>query len=340
MKGVADRRPVFRPYLFEIVALANLLVIDGLSPRHVALRSFPTACLSTIPSLAGYVVVGVIIRGLIAWRRNEIAAFRRRIATPGWLTDTLRLVIAGAVMMHAYFWIKLLIPLLHPRLYDQELWDLDRVIGFGLSPNIFFLTLFSNPLAMRAIDWSYAFVFFASLTIAFTFFLSEPSRRLRIAFAEGNTWLWLIGAWLYMALPSLGPAYRFPDVWFAYTELLPRTQHFQALLMRNYNRVLRAQGGLIEAISLMFGIAAFPSLHVAFQTYVVLWMRRLWIYGGIVFGVFLVTIFIGSVVTGWHYLIDSIAGLVLAALMYLVAAWRWKIKRWLDVRSVLNGDDQ
>ena len=40
-------------------------------------------------------------------------------------------------------------------------------------------------------------------------------------------------------------------------------------------------------MSVVYGIAAFPSMHVAFQTFVFLWMRRLWIYGQLVFGVFL-----------------------------------------------------
>ena len=78
--------------------------------------------------------------------------------------------------------------------------------------------------------------------------------------------------------------------------------------MTNYQHVLRN-----EAVNVFLGIAAFPSLHVAFEFLVWLWVRRVWRAGAILYAIFTVIIFLGSVVTGWHYLIDSLAGLALAA---------------------------
>ena len=66
------------------------------------------------------------------------------------------------------------------------------------------------------------------------------------------------------------------------------------------------------------GIAAFPSLHVGFQTYVFLWMRRLWTSGEVLFGIFVVVIFLGSMITGWHYFIDGVAGAALALGCYVL----------------------
>jgi len=140
-----------------------------------------------------------------------------------------------------------------------------------------------------------------------------------------------------MLIPSLGPAFRFPDVWLPFAYGLDITQHFQALLMKNYQSVLRLpRGGSVQDVQLMLGIAAFPSLHVAFQMFAFLWMRRLWIYGEIVFGIFALVILIGSVVTGWHYLIDGVAGIVLAAFAYKAAVWAWKVREWLRVRKALR----
>jgi membrane-associated phospholipid phosphatase len=70
--------------------------------------------------------------------------------------------------------------------------------------------------------------------------------------------------------------------------------------------------------------------------YVFLWMRRLWRYGGIVFGIFTLFIFIGSVVTGWHYLIDSIAGLVLAYISYVIFARIYRLDRWLKLGEIVH----
>jgi len=65
-------------------------------------------------------------------------------------------------------------------------------------------------------------------------------------------------------------------------------------------------------------------------------MRRLWVYGEIVFGVFLLIIMIGSVVTGWHYLIDSIAGALLALGGYLLGSRLWSIREWRRLRAALR----
>jgi membrane-associated phospholipid phosphatase len=247
-----------------------------------------------------------------------------------------RLILFVTLAIHVYAWIKLTIPILHPHLFDQQLWDLDRTISFGLSPTIFFLSIFSNGAALRFVDFTYAYVFVASINIAFIYFLSSPSRRVRVAFNDGNTLLWITSAWIYVLVPSLGPAYRFPQVWLEYAPLLSHTQFLQSMLMTNYQLVLRQVNSPEHPISILLGIAAFPSMHVAFQTYVFLWMRRLWKYGGIVFGLFTLFIFIGSVVTGWHYLIDSIAGLVLASITYLLFARIYRLHRWLQLSEIAH----
>ncbi|HVS31320.1 MAG TPA: phosphatase PAP2 family protein [Thermoanaerobaculia bacterium] len=332
---VASRRIAPRPYFFELFVLANLALIFILTSRAnpFVLTTIPTTFRSFIPTLLGYAVAGVVLRCIVAAVRGQLKGYLRHIRTAGWLADTARLVFFGATMVHAYFWIKFVVPLMRPGLLDQELWDLDQAMMFGFSPNILFLDLFSNPVAMRVIDWSYARIFFASMTMAFIFFLSSPSRRVRVAFSTGNSIMWLIGSWLYMLIPSLGPAFRFPEVWLPFAEGLPMTQFFQAMLMANYREVLQLPLGTANDPQLMLGIGAFPSLHVAFQTYAFLWMRRLWIYGQIVFGVFAVVILIGSVVTGWHYLVDGLAGIVLAAVSYMIAARLWNLREWRRLRA-------
>src|SRR5262249_31685983 len=157
-----------------------------------------------------------------------------------------------------------------------ELWNLDRMLFFGLSPNVFFLEVFSAPAMLRAIDVSYAAIFGISLALALAYFFSHPSRRVRVAFANGNAALWIAGAWLYMLGTSVGPAFRFPDLWVRHAKALHNTQLLQIRLMRNYLDVQRWWAGIPvhEPIRLVYGIAAFPSLHVAFQTYAFLWLRR------------------------------------------------------------------
>lgn len=332
----SDRRIYRRPYFFEIFTIVNLAIIVVLIAHPMVLTTIPRTFLSFIGTFGAYTLGGIAVRAIIAAVRKELPAYLRKIRTAGWISDTARLVLFGAAMVHTYFWIKLMVPLLHARLYDQELWNLDQAMFAGFSPNILFLSIFSSPRVLHAIDWSYANIFFASMTVAFVFFLSAPSRRLRVAFMTGNTYLWIIGAWLYLLIPSLGPAYRFPDVWIPLAASLDITQNFQALLMKNYRQVLLLPSGKATDVGIMFGIGAFPSLHVAFQAYAFLWMRRLWIYGQIVFGVFAFVILIGSVVTGWHYLIDGIAGIALAVACYWAGSRAWRIPEWLRLWHVVN----
>jgi hypothetical protein len=310
-----------RPYFFEIFTVANFLLLLFVL-RKITLM--PLRTLGTLPvSIAvGFILqafLGIGIRLAFAARRGNAGELLATYRSKVWIVDTFRLAIFSGLWAHTYSWIKLATPLLHPRLFDQQLWNLDQLICFGYSPNFFFLTLFSTPDALQVIDWIYAIGFLASVNVIGVYFASVPDHRVRIAFMNANALLWLVGAWLYVAVPSLGPAYRFPEVWLPMAKLLERTQHFQRLLMSNYKALLSAPQKEPQAINLLFGVAAFPSLHVAFQVLAFLWMRRLTKWGGIVFGSFAIFIFIGSIVTGWHYLIDGVAGAALAWACYIAS---------------------
>ena len=310
-----------RPYFFEIFIAANLAALLLFARESLPIVGSPLRLIVTFSlSFATQALAGIAVRSVIALIRRDRAYFRI-IRSRDWILDTIRLIVAGGALVTVYGWIKLVVPIYHPRLFDQQLWDLDQRLFFGLSPTVLFLDLFNKGPVLRAIDLSYAYIFFASAFVGFAYFFSEPSRRVRMAFANGNAMLWIAGAWLYMLVPSIGPAYRFPDVWLAHGESLRVTQVMQRLLMQNYQNVLRAAQGLPVStpIRIAFGVAAFPSLHVAFQTYAFLWMRRLWTSGEVLFGIFVFTIFLGSMVTGWHYFIDGLGGMVLAYVCYRVS---------------------
>jgi hypothetical protein len=311
---------VKRPYFFEVFALVNLAAILIVARESLPIIGSPLGHLSAFSIGIGMqAAAGILVRVIVALVRRD-RSYLTVIRSSAWIADTLRLVVFGAMVIVGYGSIKLVVPILHPRLFDPELWELDRVLFFGIPPTTFFLDVFSAGWFLRLIDWTYANIFFASASIAYAWVLSHPERRIRVGFANGNALLWITGGWLYLLLPSLGPAFRFPDIWLAHAETLRNTQGLQAILMRNYQNVIRAASGvaITEPIRIVFGIGAFPSLHVAFQMYMFLWARRVWRTGQVVFGVFVILIFLGSMVTGWHYLIDSLAGLLMAYLSYRI----------------------
>lgn len=322
-----------RPYFFEIFVAANLVAIALLAYETLPMLGSPLKIAGgLLLSTTAYAVLGVAVRSVVALARRRRDYFHV-VRSRAWLIDTARLIVAGALVTFTYGWIKLVVPVYRPTLYDQALWDLDQQLFLGAAPTILFLDLFGNRAVLRAVDWSYANIFLASTIIAFAYFLSEPSRRIRVAFSNGYALLWIAGAWLYMLVPSLGPAYRFPEIWMPHGDALRITQYFQSLLMRNYRNVLAAAAGEARGgTSIILGIGAFPSLHVAAQMYVFLWMRRLWTSGEVLFGIFVVVIFLGSMVTGWHYFIDGVAGAALALGCYLLFARRAKLRRFLELR--------
>jgi membrane-associated phospholipid phosphatase len=49
----------------------------------------------------------------------------------------------------------------------------------------------------------------------------------------------------------------------------------------------------------------------------------------VLFGIFAAAIFLGSMITGWHYLVDGLAGFVLALLCWWVFWRRARMTRFL-----------
>lgn len=336
---MTNERIDWRPHLYEIVIVINFFIIFAMTMKntHSVILTLPFTLIAGGGSMLIQGVAGIIVRLLIGLVRGNWRDYFDTIRKPAWIVESLRVLLGATLLLHVYSWIKISIPLLHPRLFDQQLWDIDRAIFFGISPNILFLNLFSNHYVLRAIDETYGNIFVAGLTVAIAYFLSEPSKRLRVAFITGHVFLWLIGGWLYMLIPSLGPAYRFPDIWMPYGDDFRTTLHLQAILWGNYSKVLRiAQPGSdSRPINILLGVAAFPSMHVAFQTFIFLWFRRIWKGGEVLFGIFVFVISLGAMVTGWHYLIDVLAGGLLAWIVWAMTSRRYKVVRWTELHAIV-----
>jgi len=308
------------PYFFEVfLALNTAFVFWMAGAEAVSTMWHSIVGVAGIATVAASVALAV--RFFVAWRQHRARRLLRIVTSRKWLIDSVRIFIGLSMLGISYAWIKLLVPVLHPHVYDQELFALDQKLCFGISPSIFFLQLFSNPRFLRLIDAAYIQFFIAGIVISFGVFFSSPRRRIRIAFMTSSALMWLIGAWTYVLIPSLGPAYRFPEVWFPYAQYLKWTQATQAALMRNYVNLLRMAHGQPGKIFLDLGIAAFPSLHVATQSLVAIWFSRVWRAGTILFAGAAFFVFIGSMITGWHYLVDGIAGVALAYISYATSLW-------------------
>ena len=136
--ATAGNRRVFRRlYFVEIFVLLNLAAIVLLTIRFrpVVLITLPDTLRMLVPALAGYALAGVVIRAVVARVQGGAGQYLRVIRSGGWILDTVRIAVAVAVLSHTYFWIKLLVPILHRRDFDQSLWNLDQTMFFGLAPS-------------------------------------------------------------------------------------------------------------------------------------------------------------------------------------------------------------
>ena len=308
-----------RPRLYEIVVLANVLAVLGILRTVGRLPGIPWDLLAgTRVFLAP---LAVFVGGAIAWRAAAVAVrdgigrsgrFLAATARPASFLDLLRLFVFAALAYFGHVWLKIMVPFLNPRLLDPALARLDAALHFGLNPGPLALGLFPWPAVWRALDVYYAA--FVPLTMAgLAWFLTAPSRPERARFAAGFALLWIGGAWLYVACPSLGPCYVFPADFSEALRSFPLQGAMQNLLMGHYRALLSAAARheTMRIVPLL-GIGAMPSLHVGAHAFLALfaWKRSRPL--GLFFAAATALTFYGSLVTGWHYAVDGYAGLALA----------------------------
>jgi len=309
-----------RPW--EALALANAAVVGAVLALRIGF-SVPRSLAAQLPMLVvagGLVAAGAGVRALgLALPGGAVRArlYLSRMMRPSSLLDLARFVVALTLVTWSYSWLKVFVPHLNGWITDPLLAVLDFRIHFGINPNRFLIELFPSPALWRFLDVYYA-QFLLTMGLAFAWFGSALSRRDRARFAAGFALLWIVGAWLYVAAPSLGPCYVFPEDYASVRLEMPLQAQTQRLLLVQYDAVTKGSAALgTIGLNAAFGIGAMPSLHVAGQAFVALFARRRNPRLAFLFGLFSALTFTGSLISGWHYAVDGYAGILLA-----FAAWR------------------
>lgn len=318
----------FEVWLLGMVALMHILfLVNGWGwmawTFKISIKLVMPLALTATP---GGVAVVAAWEGLRSRSWAGVTGYLRGCLRRDWWGLTLRIWLAIVLTSHVYIWLKLNVPHLNGRLLDLWVWRMEEQLFFGYSPNRFILELFSQPPVLEAVDWSYVRVFLTGLYASFYLLPFLPSNRLRVACVTSYALLWTLGGWIHVLLPALGPCYWFPSVWAPYAEWLRNSAASQAALLDNYREmtVFRFSGEL--KINPMYGVAAIPSMHNASQALLAFWAMRLNRMVGLLAWVSVSLLFFGSVITGWHYLVDAVAGILLAWGVYA------GVRRWCPVR--------
>ena len=327
-------KPPLRAYLTPpVIAVAMLVATIVVGDRYaLGLRDpdgvIGTRLLLVFAMVGGFWALDVIPRGWAAARaagRPKLQEIRA-VASERWSWQrggiVLGLIVAFYVTYLCYRNVKSYVPLARPELVDDDLTEMERG-WFGNDPAAILHDLLGTGLTAHVLSAVYLlFLTFVPLSVA-------AALVWRTDMQGGLWWLsvmslnWVLGAASYFVLPSMGPAFVSPEL---FAEL-PRTgvTALQEVLLEHRLEFLSspvASGGLQS-------IAAFASLHVSIVlsgaiVAHLLGAPRVLRYG---LWVFFVMTAVATIYFGWHYIVDDIAGVVIA-LVSVVAGARltgWRI---------------
>ena len=209
----------------------------------------------------------------------------------------------------AYRNVKSAVPLLRPGdLFDRQLTSLERGVFGGNDPAALLHSLLGTGIAAEVLAFVYmAFFYFVliSLPLALVF---SPRAQGGIFYVTALSLNWALGAASYLLLPARGPIYASPSVF----SDLPATDvtHLQDVLLRQRFEFLSDP----MAAGAHQGIAAFGSLHtsIIFTAAIAAYMLGLGRRLQIGLWVFFALTTTATVYFGWHYVVDDLAGVVIA----------------------------
>jgi hypothetical protein len=220
-----------------------------------------------------------------------------------------------AILMTIYVTLKQNIPLFNGSIYDPGLIAIERIVHFGIFPYHALAPLYSIYYLSRATDWLYVLWYSLKVPVLALFLMQPVSRFVR--FYSAYFLLWILGGTMAIILASFGPV--FIDFHPVQEQAAPIARALQVHLAFHYDALTRAPQTYYAPT--YEGIAAFPSLHVgvvALWTLFLFTVRRLL---GLLMAVYTLIVLFGSVYLGWHYAIDSYAGILLAVMIFIVSGW-------------------
>ena len=266
----------------------------------------------TVAIFAGLVLLDGFVRcGRPRSVRSTLTAVRRR-----WTPRRLALAWAALLAYHltyfTYHNLKSWDVFNPPR--DAMLSAWDRWLFFGHSPAVLLHDLLGQHVAAWVLMVWYE-TFPTLVVVAFPAAVAlAPRMRDAYVGIAAFVWVWILGTATYYAIPSLGPFHEAP-VEFAGLPHMP-IQDTQAEYLAQRDNLLAHP----HAPDAFAQISAFASLHVAVTATI---LGLAWWHGlrrtTIAVAVFLAGTCIATVYLGWHFAVDIPAGLLIAALGWLLA---------------------
>lgn len=296
----------------------SLIMTLGLMTVAAALMRFAAYDGSNLLSVFGLWVMACLAAGMVlvlvetvklmrVGEPRPLSTIARKFGARYWIIALGGPMLAG-LNMTTFMWIKPEINAIAPFRYDALFASMDHVL-FGADP----WTLFSW-INLDLMARTYNQLWLAALAAAVFVIFNRPASIGRDRLIITYFLMWSVFGPVGQALfPAAGPIFYerigLGDRFAPLTADLPTlTRSLSGYLWRHYEARDLAAGA---------GISAMPSLHIATATWMsmVCWKTRLF-WPSVLFALYMV---VGSVVLGWHYVVDGIAGALGALLCFAVA---------------------
>ena len=220
---------------------------------------------------------------------------------------------AYALVLLCHFNLKLWIPHLNPRLWDQAYWISDQAIR-PLIDGAMAFRMMLDPVIPLASNF-YMLGFIALFYLAFGYAcLKRPETFRELVLAA--IIMQIMGSFAYLVAPALGPFLFEAGV------EPPATLAQQSMLASWHANTaggaewIVAEGGR----QITVGLAAMPSLHAGGAFLFLLYALRYTVALRLPFTLLFAFIAIDAVANRWHYAVDLPAGMALAAIATWIAA--------------------
>lgn len=297
------------------VVVAAILRYHGLPVGYLpaGLADMLVMFLAGVVIASGYVIGPQLGSDMIRQARGRTPTpFHQRLSNAaallvsGW---ALALVFAAASLANSN--LKPAIPVLNPTTYDIQLETVERTLFGGVLPSEW-LAAHSGPAAFWFWDAVYAMFgmfLFVSMMIALHRGGMRGGARLILALSLGLFATLAVS----LAWPTRGPAFVHPEWFTGLSELESgRLAQFLSFSVQQY----ADQPQVRHAVA---GISAMPSFHVLSWTCGALCWRGLPRPLVVLACLLVLTNWMSTVVLGWHYVLDGLAGVLLALAVYWVA---------------------
>lgn len=295
------------PALQDSLLLAYLLVVVGLLWARAPAAGPPPVIDEAYASIALLLGASFLARAV-----PEIPLFVR--------SNVYRVVIVG-IVIGSYLMLRHVLPAIRTDAVDSTLHAIDGRIFSG-EPILWLERLNRRPI----IEWLSFFYFsYYGLHLAFiigVLWIAGPSRA-TTEYAIGIVLVITLGQLLYMAVPAYGPVVFLADRFHA-----PLDGGFFWRLVASSVASAGAQKDV------------FPSLHTAGPTWMALHALRqaqrtpAWRWPAAITCFFAANTVISTMVLRWHYVIDVVAGLALAAFAAYASA---RLAQWEEDRRRARG---